>query len=110
MSAELLLISGGILDLFPLSGVATPFLSYGRTAMLANFLIAGILLALGREQAPPERTSPFHAGLRWVQLGLALLTLSIVAKAGYRATCPGGRDRWGRNARVAGGWRPPLHL
>ena len=38
ISGELLLISGGILDLFPLSGVATPFLSYGRTAMLANFL------------------------------------------------------------------------
>ena len=50
VSAELLLISGGILDLFPLSGVATPFLSYGRTAMLANFAIAGILLALGRRR------------------------------------------------------------
>ena len=41
ISAELLLISLGILDLFPLSGVATPFLSYGRTAMLANFAIVG---------------------------------------------------------------------
>jgi cell division protein FtsW (lipid II flippase) len=83
VSAELLLISGGILDLFPLSGVATPFLSYGRTAMLANFLIAGILLALGREQAPTERTAPFHAGLRWVEVVLGVLALSIVAKAGY---------------------------
>ena len=53
IAGELLLISGGILDLFPLSGVATPFLSYGRTAMLANFLIAGILLALGRDRGPP---------------------------------------------------------
>jgi cell division protein FtsW (lipid II flippase) len=83
ISAELLLISGGILNLFPLSGVATPFLSYGRTAMLANFLIAGILLALGREQSPAERTAPFHGGLRWVEAGLAVLVLSVVAKAGY---------------------------
>ena len=83
VSAELLLISGGILDLFPLSGVATPFLSYGRTAMLANFLIAGILLALGREQGPPERTAPFHAGLRWVEIVLATVALAVVGKAGY---------------------------
>jgi cell division protein FtsW (lipid II flippase) len=83
VSAELLLISGGILDLFPLSGVATPFLSYGRTAMIANFLIVGILLALGRENAPVERTAPFHAGLRWVEVVLACLALAVVAKAGY---------------------------
>lgn len=83
VSAELLLISGGILDLFPLSGVATPFLSYGRTAMLANFLIAGILLALGREHGPAERTEPFHAGLRWVQIVLCALVLSVVGKAAY---------------------------
>ncbi len=83
VSADLLLISGGILDLFPLSGVATPFLSSGRTAMLANFLIAGILLALGRQHGPTERTEPFHAGLRWVQIVLGALMLSVVGKAAY---------------------------
>jgi cell division protein FtsW (lipid II flippase) len=83
VSAELLLISGGILDLFPLSGVATPFLSYGRSAMLANFLVAGILLALGRERGPAQRTEPFHAGLRWVQIVLSTLALAVVGKAAY---------------------------
>ena len=34
---QILLISGGALGVLPLSGVVTPFLSYGRTAMLANF-------------------------------------------------------------------------
>ncbi len=81
VSAELLLISGGILDLFPLSGVATPFLSYGRTAMLANFAIAGILLSLGRDPAPSSRTEPFHAGLRWVEIVVAALMLCVVGKA-----------------------------
>ncbi|HEX4308517.1 MAG TPA: FtsW/RodA/SpoVE family cell cycle protein, partial [Acidobacteriaceae bacterium] len=69
ISAELLLISCGILDLFPLSGVATPFLSYGRTAMLANFGIAGILLALGndghRSGSRTESLAPLLPGLRW---------------------------------------------
>jgi cell division protein FtsW (lipid II flippase) len=81
IAGELLLISGGILDLFPLSGVATPFLSYGRTAMLANFLIAGILLALGREHGPRERTAPFHTGLRWIELVVGGLILCVVGKA-----------------------------
>src|SRR5579884_1360889 len=83
VASELLLISCGILGLFPLSGVATPFLSYGRTAMLANFMIGGILLALGRDRGPTQRTAPFHAGLRWVEIVFALLILIVTAKAAW---------------------------
>lgn len=85
VSAELLLISCGILDLFPLSGVATPFLSYGRTAMLANFAIAGILLALGRSERKAggrsEATALLIPGVRWVEIVLAVLLIAVVAKA-----------------------------
>ena len=85
VSAELLLISCGILDLFPLSGVATPFLSYGRTAMLANFGIAGILLALGNDAQkagkPRESLAPLLPGLRWVEIVLAILAIVVVGKA-----------------------------
>jgi cell division protein FtsW (lipid II flippase) len=83
VSSELLLISCGILGLFPLSGVATPFLSYGRTAMLANFMIAGILLALGRERGSNARTAPFHTGLRWVEIVAAILFCTVVGKAAW---------------------------
>ncbi len=38
---QILLISAGSLGVFPLSGVVTPFLSYGRTSMLANFAVIG---------------------------------------------------------------------
>src|SRR5664279_16242 len=44
---QILLISGGSLGVLPLSGVVTPFLSYGRTAMLANFAMFGILMSVG---------------------------------------------------------------
>ena len=81
VSAELLLISCGILGLFPLSGVATPFLSYGRTAMLANFAIVGILLPLGT--AKEIRFSPLFPAVRWVEVVLALLGLAVVGKAAY---------------------------
>lgn len=84
VSAELLLISAGILDLFPLSGVATPFLSYGRTALLANFGIAGILLALGRENLPRRNNDSLAAlmpAVRTVEIALGVLLVAVVAKA-----------------------------
>ncbi|HXJ43371.1 MAG TPA: penicillin-binding transpeptidase domain-containing protein, partial [Bryobacteraceae bacterium] len=83
LSAEVLLISAGILGLFPLSGVATPFLSYGRTAMLANFFIAGVLLSIGRTHEPSSRTAAFHTGLRWVETGLACAVLLVIGRAGW---------------------------
>src|SRR5208282_3231806 len=55
--------------------------SYGRTAMLANFAIAGILLALGRARG--SRNSPLLPGLRWVEIVLAVLVITVVGKAAY---------------------------
>ena len=55
---QILLIAGGALGVLPLSGVVTPFLSYGRTAMLANFAVIGdpaVDLARGRDPATPAR-------------------------------------------------------
>ena len=44
--------------MLPLSGVVTPFLSYGRTAMLANFAVIAILLAISdRGRRSPRRGS-----------------------------------------------------
>ena len=43
---QILLIAGGSLGVVPLSGVVTPFLSYGRTAMLANFVVVGMVAAI----------------------------------------------------------------
>ena len=57
---QLLLIAGGSLGVVPLSGVVTPFLSYGRTAMLANFAVLGILEAISiaaGKSTPPRRSA-----------------------------------------------------
>jgi cell division protein FtsW (lipid II flippase) len=56
---QILLIAGGSLGVLPLSGVVTPFLSYGRTAMLANFAMMGILMALG--EIDPGTDGAVHA-------------------------------------------------
>ncbi|MBV9771570.1 MAG: FtsW/RodA/SpoVE family cell cycle protein, partial [Bryobacterales bacterium] len=74
---EMLLISGGVLGAIPLSGVVSPFLSFGNTAMLANFLIFGILVAISNQEKESIIDEPFRkpvARLEWV-LGAAAATL-----------------------------------
>ena len=83
IASQALLIAGGILDLVPLSGVVTPFLSYGRTSMLANFAIFGMLLSISRQARGGSRTEPFRQPVRWVAVGLAVCAGAVVAKAAY---------------------------
>jgi cell division protein FtsW (lipid II flippase) len=49
------IIVGGILRLIPLTGITLPFVSYGGSSVVANFvLLAGLLLVSNRANAPPE--------------------------------------------------------
>jgi cell division protein FtsW (lipid II flippase) len=45
-------IGSGVMGLFPLSGVVTPFLSYGRSSMLANFAAVGIVMGIAKRRGP----------------------------------------------------------
>jgi cell division protein FtsW (lipid II flippase) len=49
---QALVIASGLLGLVPLSGVVTPFLSFGRSSMLANCFAVGIVLAIARRRGP----------------------------------------------------------
>jgi cell division protein FtsI/penicillin-binding protein 2/cell division protein FtsW (lipid II flippase) len=74
---EMLLISAGVLGALPLSGVVSPFLSSGNTAMLANFLVFALILSVSADPAgrPVARTPlPLKialAGAATVLLGFA---------------------------------------
>lgn len=81
---EILLIAGGSLGVVPLSGVVTPFLSYGRTAMIANFAVIGILLSISARRPEGEpATQPFRAPLGFACAVFAIGGAVILAKAAW---------------------------
>ena len=106
---QILLIGGGSLGVVPLSGVVTPFLSYGRTAMLMNFFAIAILLSISARSdsarseprasrteprasrteprasasGAPDRLAPFRIPVTAAGLILAVAGAAVVAKAAY---------------------------
>lgn len=81
---QILLISGGVLALIPLSGVVVPFLSYGRTGLITNFAIIGILFSLSREISPAQQTTePFRVSMRGISYVVAALGACLLLKAFY---------------------------
>ncbi len=83
IALEMLLISGGVLGAIPLSGVVSPFLSSGNTAMLSNFLIFAILLGISNH-TPREALAPhFRVPVRVVSFAMAAAALFLVSRAAY---------------------------
>ena len=94
IALEMLLISGGALGAIPLSGVVSPFLSSGNTAMLTNFAVFAILLGIsnqsaraelkipGSEPVPQEEMQPlFGAPIVVLSATLAICALALVVRA-----------------------------
>jgi cell division protein FtsI/penicillin-binding protein 2/cell division protein FtsW (lipid II flippase) len=78
---EMLLISAGVLGALPLSGVVSPFLSSGNTAMLANFLIFALLVSISADEKPAEQQDLMRGSVRTLKAvmacgGLALLVMA----------------------------------
>ncbi len=77
---QLLLISGGLLGLIPLSGVVSPFLSYGKTSMVANFVLFAIVLGVSSKREGADQRKHFQAGTRTLQVGLVAITAVVLAR------------------------------
>ena len=73
-----LIMAAGMLGVIPLTGVVTPFLSYGGSAMVANFAALGMLTSI-RVERPPLRqiSSPFRTSVTSLAslLGVAAIAL-----------------------------------
>ena len=46
-----LVILAGTIKLMPLTGITLPFISYGGSSILTNFLIVGLLLRISAEES-----------------------------------------------------------
>ena len=77
LSIPVLVMGAGVLGLLPLTGVVTPFLSYGGSAMAANFAALGLLAAIrpalsersesmGRNHNQSMNLTPFQVPVRWL--------------------------------------------
>ena len=75
LAAQAIVIVGGTLGLLPLAGVVTPFLSYGRSAMLSNFAAVAVCAAVARREGPARQA--FAAPIRAVGWTLAFLIAAL---------------------------------
>jgi cell division protein FtsW (lipid II flippase) len=83
---QLILIACGTFGLLPLTGVVSPFLSYGKVATVMHFVFAGMLMSLSAQQAgrafKDSQWREFGTPIRvtkYVFLGFALLIIGRLA-------------------------------
>ncbi|MBZ5724840.1 MAG: FtsW/RodA/SpoVE family cell cycle protein [Acidobacteriia bacterium] len=77
---EAMLITAGVLGALPLSGVVSPFLSSGNTAMLANFLVFALVLSISADGAT-KSTALLRNPTRYLKAALACGGIVLLAMA-----------------------------
>jgi cell division protein FtsW (lipid II flippase)/cell division protein FtsI/penicillin-binding protein 2 len=78
LAVQAIVIAGGLLGLLPLAGVVTPFLSYGRSAMLGNFAAVAVCAAIACRRGTIRPS--FAAPMRAVGLTLAVAAIGLVVR------------------------------
>jgi cell division protein FtsW (lipid II flippase)/cell division protein FtsI/penicillin-binding protein 2 len=81
IAIEMVFISCGVLGVIPLSGVVSPFLSLGNSAMLANFFVFAVILSISTRRRIESIATPFLKPARWVAIPLCALAVLLVARA-----------------------------
>jgi len=84
---QLFLIAGGTTGLAPLSGVVTPFVSFGKSSMLVNCALVGLLASISRTARPPDRPlrsdDPFASPLLVAAALVVLLLSAVMLRTGF---------------------------
>lgn len=54
IALQTFIVVGGVMRVIPLTGLATPFLAYGGSAMIANWLVVALLLRISDQSRRPQ--------------------------------------------------------
>ncbi|MCH8963224.1 MAG: hypothetical protein IH820_18390, partial [Bacteroidetes bacterium] len=82
---QLMLITGGMLGLIPLSGVVSPLLSYGMAATIMNLAFVGILMSLSARPGTPEQQRLQRSRFAQPVSVLSLVIVGLLGILGVRA-------------------------
>lgn len=93
LAGQALVILGGTLGLFPLTGVVVPFLSFGKTGTVALIGVVALLVRLGEDglyRSDTEELRELRMGVHHIRIGLVAIGILLGWATAYRAVI--GRD------------------